>query len=62
MGRPLRKLHQDHSKAPHAAGYARYVQYPHHDPVPALKSPPKRMEAQGFVPKNQRLEKVHRES
>jgi hypothetical protein len=31
-------------------------------PVPVVKSPPKHMEAQGFVSKNQRLEKPGRKT
>jgi hypothetical protein len=59
MGRPLRKLHQNHSKSPRAAGYADSCNIRTMTGSGAQISP-KRMEAQGFVSKNQRLEKVHR--
>jgi hypothetical protein len=36
---------------------AGYLQYPHHDTAPRLGSVLKRMEAQDFVSKNNRLEK-----
>jgi hypothetical protein len=60
MGRPLRKLHQNHSKAPVPPDMPDICNI-RTMTVPALEFPPKRMEAHGFVSKNQRLEKVHRE-
>jgi hypothetical protein len=63
MGRPLRKLHHIHSVSPCDLDIfdirSDILQYPHHDPL-RTRPRPKRMAPQGFVSKNDRLEKVHR--